>query len=643
MVCRISRSFFWLVLSPALALAQQSPAPVDGYHEFNYGEKKGGEQWVQAIAIVEPAPRAEVKGEVTVKFRAPGMKRARALCWQQPSGEKPSPWGHDAELTPGGIALDGEGNGSFVFPADDFPNGPVNIRVQAQNDEPKYDVYELQLFNLGGVKWNQGIPKADPPAAKGLKLVFSDDFNGPLSLANDGRGARYGVHKPGGGDFSGWQFSNVLKDGQPFGQTGTWLKIAARKDEQSPKGRSGIIASVDQDFKGFWAKAPAYFECRFTAQAAPGTWPAFWTMAPSALGSDELDIVEAYGGVGKGHPNHPGYSVVSHFWSQKNADGSDRKGVNAVAKIMELGGKSYWSTTFHTYAVLIGMKETVYYFDDIEVLRHPTNRVSREFPHYFLVNYAIGGISRWPIDLKRYNEGSDMWVDYVRVYAQEPVDPAYRPDLMRRAQLPTAGVGLNFSVAGDSSTELAPGEIAGAPGLIQGHWNNLPGANGTERKLIDDRGRPVPALTAKWSVPPGDTAWRSKAGQDWGFKNENWKLQKGYIQVGGKLQVSGIPYPKYHVHVFLGADSNSGKGSVTISSGNGGGGEGVDPKRTYSYNLHWLEGRFVKSNSVGKKSPANGNYLIFRGNTAKDFTLDWEGDLDGAWTGVTGIQIVAEP
>ena len=63
-----------------------------------------------------------------------------------------------------------------------------------------------------------------------------------------------------------------------------------------------------------------------------------------------------------------------------------------------------------------GPRGTGYYFDDIEVLRHPTNVVSRDNPHFFMINYAIGGISGWPIDLERYGNGSDMWVDYVRVY-----------------------------------------------------------------------------------------------------------------------------------------------------------------------------------------------------------------------------------
>lgn len=424
------RAFLWIsAFLSLLCVPGQADPPIDGYHEFNYGEKPGGEGWVQAISVSEPAWRSEIKGRVTVRFKAPGMKTADAFCWQQPTEANPNPWGHDENVIPGGLSLDAEGGGSFVFPADEFPNGPINIRILASDGAGRRDVFELQLFNQGGVKWNQGIPPTDPPAARGLKLVFADDFDGPLSISNDGRGARYSAHKPRFGDFSGWQFSDVLGEGKPFAQVGTWLKIAARKDETSPQGRSGLIASVNMDGKGFWAKAPAYLECRFTAQSAIGTWPAFWTITHLDQGTagDELDIVEAYGGVGKGNPNHPGYSIVSHFWGQKNPDGSDKKGFSTVAKIRELGGKSYWSTTFHTYAVYIGLEETIYYFDDIEVFRHPTNAVSRDYPHCFLVNYAIGGISRWPIDLERYGNGSDMYVDYIRVYAKEAVEYVQPP------------------------------------------------------------------------------------------------------------------------------------------------------------------------------------------------------------------------
>ena len=83
---------------------------------------------------------------------------------------------------------------------------------------------------------------------------------------------------------------------------------------------------------------------------------------------------------------------------------------------MKLGGKSSWSTTFHTYGLLITKTDTVYYLDDMEVLRHPSGKLSQTQPFNFMVNYAIGGISGWQIDLERYGNASDMWVDYIRVY-----------------------------------------------------------------------------------------------------------------------------------------------------------------------------------------------------------------------------------
>ncbi len=387
------------------------------YLEFNYGQGTGGDEWVQAIRVTRPKLRSRVRGEVPVEFAAPGMAVAKAMCWRQPTEDRPSKWGHDVNLTPDGIPLDDRGRGTFVFPTTDFPYGPTCIRVYAHDTRGKRDVFELQLYNLDGVKWDLGIPDGDPPGAKGMKLAFSDDFDGPLSISKDGRGTRYNAHKPTFGDFSGWPFRDPdWKPAPPFEQVDTFLRIKARKPKGT-RGGTGLIATVDMDRKGFRATPPCYLECRLTAQSAPGTWPAFWTITETERGKpgDELDICELYGGVGKGNPNHPGYSIVSHFWRQTDADGRKKKGFRTRPKIMELGGRSYWSTTFHTYAVRTGLRETVYYFDDIEVLRHPTNDHSLR-PHVILINYAIGGISGWPIDLARYGNASDMYVDYLRVY-----------------------------------------------------------------------------------------------------------------------------------------------------------------------------------------------------------------------------------
>ena len=426
--------------------ATPAPKPVNQeYPDFYTGEhgaSSKGIDFVQSIAVSSPAYCSDIKGDVTVTFKAPGMTGVKALCWQQPTTNKPNPWGHDAVLAPE-MPLDNAGNGSFVFHADQFPNGPNTIRIYAKDNAKKQDICELQVYNQGGVAWNQGIPKTDPPAAKGLKLLFADDFNGPLSISADGKDARYPAHKTGGGDFSGWIFSSPNGENYPFGQAGTFLRIHASK-KPGTKGCTGILSSIRADGSGVSTLPPCYFECRLLAQSAPGTWPAFWTLtkggigmdkaspeykAITKLGCDELDVIEAYGGYGIKNPNSGGkYCITSHYWAQPKPDWSVQKGpdgktlhpAHSVPDTMELGGNSSWSTTFHTYGVLITPTETAYYFDNIEVLRHPTGPISQTQPTWFLINYAIGGISGWKIDMERYGNVSDMWVDYVRVYHEDP-------------------------------------------------------------------------------------------------------------------------------------------------------------------------------------------------------------------------------
>lgn len=433
------------VLGASLAMGQQKT--IEEYPDFytgSNGSQAKGDNFVQAISVTEPAYRAEITGDVKIVFKAPGMELAKALCWQQPK-EATDPWGHDAEVAPE-FKLDAEGNGSFVFHADQFPNGPITIRIHAKN-KTKQDICELQLFNQGGVVWKQGIPKQDPPGAKGLKLLFADDFDGPLSIANRGENARYNSHKTGGGDFSGWQFSDQKGDNKPFGQVGTFLRIRGSKDPGT-KGMSGILSSLREDGTGVSTPIPAYFECRLIAHSAPGTWPAFWTLtkglvgmdkndpnyqATKDLGSDELDILEGYGGYGPKNPNGGGiYHSVTHFWKpkgskEKQPDWYDRKLADGSPNpkylphswrtdSMAIGGKASWSWTFHTYGMLVNETDTIYYFDDIEIGRNPTGELSKKQPHWFLINYAIGGISGWQIDLKRYGDVTDMYVDWVRVY-----------------------------------------------------------------------------------------------------------------------------------------------------------------------------------------------------------------------------------
>jgi hypothetical protein len=232
-----------------------------------------------------------------------------------------------------------------------------------------------------------------------------------------------------------------------------------------------------------------------------------------------------------------------------------------------------------------------------------------------------------------------MWVDYVRVYAKEPVDKDYRPELGPMPEIKTAAIGLNFCVVGDAATKLSHNVAAGAPGVTQHHWNNLPGAKGKAEQCVDHRADEVTGMKITWSVPGEDQAWRSKKGRDWGFKRANLVLQTGYIQLGGTLSVVGVPYKQYDVHVYLGADAQKGGGSVTMSSTTG----TVDTNTTYFYRLSWLDGRFVVSDATSLDAAQKSNYIIFRENRAKEFQLEWAGNLEDGWTGVTGVQIVERP
>ena len=414
-----------LILSHVVCAQQATGKASDEYPEFYSGNDAAGIDFVQAIKVEAPAYGASVKGQVRVVFSAKGMTRAVARCWRQAKAGDGDAWGRDVTLAE--LPLGENARGEFVFPADKFPNGPNTIRIQAMDKGGHQDYCELQLYNLGGVKWRQGLPRNPPPGAKGMKLVFADDFDGPLSISPDGRGARYAAHKTGGGDFSGWPFSDPDGEGRPFAQVGTFLRIHASK-ELGTKGRTGILSSLRADGTGIAVPIPSYFECRLVCHSAPGSWGAFWTLsqgtlgmdkndplyaATKAAGCDELDVLECYGGYGPHNPNHGGrYGVTSHWWGQPAMG----KAPHAFPDAMRLGGKSGWSWTFHTYGLAITETDTIYYFDNVEVLRHPTGPVSKSQKTWFLINYAIGGISGWPIDMERYGNSSDMWVDWVRVY-----------------------------------------------------------------------------------------------------------------------------------------------------------------------------------------------------------------------------------
>jgi len=370
------------------------------------------------IAVAAPAYCSDVAGDTPVALVAPGFSRVTVKCWKQGDG-------FGADSTVAVVDLDAQGRGSFRFPAQDYPHGPLTVRISGENGAAQDNCY-LQLYNRGGMPWNEGLPR-DPPAAEGMTLVFADDFTGPFTVSSTGTKGTYYDHKPPGGqqDFSTLRFTSLDQPHNPFRQVDSYLRIRASEDAQS----SGLISSLKNDASGITARAPCYFECRFLGPNAIGTWPAFWLMTDYMTAyvqgkgldepCDELDIIEAYGGEGPGHPNaFDAYMICPHAWNQGDAGKTLEKqafdGLRNPIRMRKFGIPSTWFETFHTYGCKVTEAQTIYYCDNVEVGRHATLPLSKQAPIFFLVNLATGG--GWPVDLSRYHGLADMYVDYVRVY-----------------------------------------------------------------------------------------------------------------------------------------------------------------------------------------------------------------------------------
>ena len=601
------------------------------YPEFYNGDSTKGIDFVQSIKVLAPRYCSNVKGDVTVVFEAKGMTRVLARCWRA-GGE----WGEDAVLAD--IQLGADARGEFVFHADEFPAGPTTIRLQAIDGKGHQDYCELQLFNLGGVSWKQGIPKSDPPGAKGMKLVFKDDFDGPLSISPDGRGARYAAHKTGGGDFSGWPFSDPDGDCLPFGQQGTYLRIHASKPHGT-NGRTGILSSIRSDGTGVAVPVPAYFECRLMCHSAPGSWGAFWTLTKGTIGMskddpkfeatknagcDELDVIECYGGYGPRNPNHGGrYGVTTHWWGQKDMG----EAPHAFPDAQKMAGGSTWSWTFHTYGLAITETDTVYYFDDVEVLRHPTGPVTKSQDTWFLINYAIAGISGWPYDVERYGNESDMWVDWVRVYCGKELPKDF-------GEIPVTGVkgtiGVSFTSGKKDDSVLREWDIAGDNARAQSNWNNVRVSGGAkEGQLRDTSG----AATSAW-VALGKGAEYEQC-EGWGFGGADFRLHRGALR-NAPFAVSAVPFEKYDLVVHLGAGVNGWKGDVVLLNRSG------EEIAARAVNFGWIgDGRYVEATrEKGTDSDKADCMVVFRGLTEREFAVRAvHRDGKGA-ASITGFQLV---
>jgi hypothetical protein len=366
------------------------------------------------ISVTSPTYGAQISGQTnTIIFYAPGLTGATATCWHAPDSAHKETAGYEkiiaADLKPGS-----DHKYAFNFLNADFQHGPIVIKIHAWGKDTTDDCF-LQLYNLGGVIWNQGLPPV-PPQAKGMKLVFQDDFNAPLSISRSGQGAVYTSVKPDGdtAEFGDGVFASYKGPYDPFLQIDSYVRIravkqldAGFKDPKSWKRThtTGYLSSLRIDRTGIMATR-GYFECRMLAPNAQGTLPGFWLMTVKDTGTgtrtDGIDIMKAYGSSSPVKPPDT-YTILSHQWSPVNAP------INVTHQVT-----CNWYQSFHVYGCKIGPDTTVYYVDNKEVWRHATTPLCKTQPLFFMICLPLG--EGRPVDLSRYNGSVDMYVDYVRVY-----------------------------------------------------------------------------------------------------------------------------------------------------------------------------------------------------------------------------------
>src|SRR5579863_7025160 len=91
------------------------------------------------ISVVSPEYCSEVTGATKVALSAPGFDEVTVKCWKQGPG-------FGADSTVAVVHLDASGSGSFLFPADAYPHGPVTVRISGEKGGEKDNCY-LQLYN----------------------------------------------------------------------------------------------------------------------------------------------------------------------------------------------------------------------------------------------------------------------------------------------------------------------------------------------------------------------------------------------------------------------------------------------------------------------------------------------------------------
>ena len=430
--------------------------------------------------VLSPDYRSDInENNITVEFENGKGSRAIVYAQKQPGDLSINSNGSRTVVAEVDIV---NGRGSFLFPASEYPKGPISLRIHVldENDNVVDDCY-LQLYNNVGVAWKTGLENApENPVTAGMQVTYFDDFKTMPSINRTGIGADYAsakVDEARGGMFGWAAFEDYDGPYNPFSIVDNeYMMITTtyhptgyvNNDYWKQKMTTGYLSSMAQDGTGFKTRGGTnqYFECRMFCGPNPGMWPAFWLLTANGYVqnseenkkySDELDIIEGY----LGTPG--GYQIAWHQWGYDTKLGG---GLVCSLETEEFSNINL-AMGFHTFGVYITQNTTYYYCDNNLVASHKTLPYSWEYGNYFIINaavsdhYGIDGNAEDPFEnfeiengFTRYGNECYTYIDWVRVYEDLPGTVRFEADKLS-VNISAGNTALVRVYRNDAAKELA--------------------------------------------------------------------------------------------------------------------------------------------------------------------------------------------
>ena len=286
---------------------------------------------------------------------------------------------------------------------------------------------------------------------------------------------------------------------------------------------SGMVQTRDD--KGnvkYAAQGDFYAEARIQLPAGPSSWASFWftgTTGGPWPGNGEIDAVEA-----KGYdPNY----LQANTHTPRASDPSKSEQHQG-----QLGGDGTSQTQFHVYGVEKTGEKITFYLDGIP--RHTVNYSDIDGANPFVVdgngmvirlNHMVGGsflatnsgdttyVDATPYADSYMGAGSDMFVDYVRVYSKKPtveepeapVVPTPDPTAPVEPALPTDPKPADPTPAEPTPADPAPAEpTPAAPAPETPAPAEPTPADPTPSPVEPSPATPTPAVPETPATPPTD-------------------------------------------------------------------------------------------------------------------------------------------